>query len=181
VKDLFAAWQTLPLIPLRDDHGVFDAAAKLPNEPGLYAFLDWEWNPIYIGKSSKSIRRRFKQNHHAASGILAANPWLMRWCQPKGYLIESCEAFLLDTFRPPINQIPGKSCLCDSDSKAVALVELEQMATPLFDLPPEDCLEVPQLGSRDAWDTYLRERRLVAINGLDAFGLDPATLDEEQG
>ena len=180
MKDLFTSWQTLPLIPLTDTYGVFDAAARLPDAPGLYAFLDWDWEPIYIGKAAKSIRARFKRSHHHAAGdILAFNPWLMRWCSPKGHLIEACEALLIDAFDPPANQMPCKQCFLEPESMEAALTELSQMASPLPDLPPEDCLEVPQLNSKQEWRGYLRKNKLVAINGLETFGVDPATVDQE--
>lgn len=111
VKNLNKTTKTKPKKDESDkkkESSVFKKANKLPVKPGLYAWLDADGQPIYIGKA-KNIRKRAKQ--HITKGKSTkdvqkfreeAEQPVYKFVQQPGYL-DKLEKIAVRAYKPKYN------------------------------------------------------------------------------
>jgi hypothetical protein len=89
---------SLPFVRIKD-------RLKLPGEPGIY-FAMFESQILYVGKSNKSLRKRWARHHKEMDLLSVGSVNIAYAVGMDSQEINSLESALISIYAPPLNNAP---------------------------------------------------------------------------
>lgn len=102
-ENIIWKFQSARMHRVKDRYGSCDLAVELPEELGLYCFIDDTFKASYIGKAD-DIRQRLKGKHEAIIPAFARGLLSVRFSLVPAHLLDTFEQVLIYALKPPLNK-----------------------------------------------------------------------------
>ena len=114
----------MPLLQMSDvlrlPSSDFQMRDGLPRKPGIYFVITGDGRIVYVGKSERSIRARWK-NHHRAAEAAESGAVRIAWQLVPKKAVADAESYYIHSLRPSLNRMEGvvRSSTVATRSKAI--------------------------------------------------------------